>query len=179
MSYSIIFETKIVKLSDGRIIHFDRSGCNNDTAGRRKDEFSAKIYTIDEFIQKVENYKKDSKPYKEADYMQLKIGNRYATFYDYGEHLLRMLKRAISYEEFIKDFYFRVEQLTGIQLYKPEEKLMTVDEFDKVFYDLLYSGKGMTYRRLIEYPDIRDEENLISLIEAGEYLFFEIKRCCR
>ena len=39
MSYSIIFETKIVKLSDGRIIHFDRSGCNNDNVGRNKNEF--------------------------------------------------------------------------------------------------------------------------------------------
>ena len=177
MSYSIIFETKIVKLSDGRIIHFDRSGCNNDTSGRRKDDFSAEIFTIDEFIKKAEKYKKNSKPYKEnpADW-QLKIGNRYATYYDYGEHLLRMFKRAISYEEFIKSFCFRVEHLTGIQLYEPEEKLMTVDEFDKVFYDLLYSGKGMSYRRIIEFPDIVNEENLISLIEAGEYLSFEIKR---
>lgn len=174
MSYSIIFETKIVKLSDGRIIHFNRSGCNNDNAGRSKDDFSAKIYTVDEFVQKAENYKKNSKPYKEADCMELKIGSRYATYFDYGEHLLRMLKRAKTYTEFINSFYFSVEQLTGIQLHKPEEKFMTVDEFDKEFYKLLYNG-GMTYTRLMEYPDIRDEENLIRLIEAGECLSFEIR----
>lgn len=46
MSYSMIFETKIVKLSDGRIIHFDRSGCNNDDSGRRKDDFSGTIYIV-------------------------------------------------------------------------------------------------------------------------------------
>lgn len=174
MSYSIIFETKIVKLSDGRIIHFDRSGCNNDNVGRSKNDFSAKIYTVDEFIQKVENYKKNSKPYKETDYMELKIGSRYATFFDYGEHLLRMLKRAKTYTEFINSFYFSVEHLTGIQLHKPEEKFMTVEEFNKVFYKLLYSG-GMTYTKLMEYPDIKDEENLIRLIEAGECLSFEIR----
>lgn len=38
MGYSIIFQTKIVKLSDGRILHLDRSGCNNDTEGRRPDD---------------------------------------------------------------------------------------------------------------------------------------------
>lgn len=175
MSYSIIFETKIVKLSDGRIIHFDRSGCNNDNAGRRKDDFTAKIYTVDEFVQKAENYKKNSKPYKEADCMDLKIGSRYATMYDYGEHLLRMLNRAKTYTEFINSLCFRVEHLTGIQLHKPEERFMTVAEFDKEFYKLLYSGSGMTYTRLMEYPDIKDEENLVRLIEAGECLSFEIR----
>lgn len=174
MSYSIIFETKIVKLSDGRIIHFDRSGCNNDNAGRRKGDFTAKIYTVDEFIQKAENYKKNSKPYKEADCMELKIGSRYATMYDYGEHLLRMLNRVKTYTEFINSLCFRVKYLTGIQLHKPEEKFMTVDEFDKAYYKLLYSG-GMTYTRLMEYPDIKDEENLVHLIEAGECLAFEIR----
>lgn len=107
--------------------------------------------------------------------MELKIGSRYATMYDYGEHLLRMLKRAKPYAEFIRSLCFRVEHLTGIQLHKPEEKFMTIEEFDKVFYKLLYSGSGMTYTSLMEYPDIKDEENLICLIEAGECLSFEIK----
>ena len=34
MSYSIIFGTKIVNLSDGRDLHFFRSGCNNDDTPR-------------------------------------------------------------------------------------------------------------------------------------------------
>ena len=174
MSYSIIFETKIVKLSDGRIIHFDRSGCNNDDAGRRKDDFSAKVYTLEEFMRQAENYKRNSKPYKEAAYMDLKIGSRPATMYDYGDHLLRMLKRAKPYDEFIKSVYFRVRHLTGIQLHKPVERFMTVEEFDKEFYKLLYSGCGMSYTRLIEYPDIKDEKNIVRLIESSESLSFEI-----
>ncbi|MBQ3543497.1 MAG: hypothetical protein IJA34_00670 [Lachnospiraceae bacterium] len=175
MSYTIIFETKIVKLSDGRLIHFDRSGCNNDNAGRKKDDFSARIYTEEEFIKKAKKMKENNKPYKESGEFELKIGSRYATSFDYGEHLLRMLKRAKPYADFIKSIYFRIEHLTGIQLHRPEEKFMTVEEFDKEFYNLLYSGGGMSYTRLIEYPDISDEENLVKLIENKAALQFEIR----
>ena len=178
MSHSIIFETKIVKLSDGRIIHFDRSGCNNDNAGRRKDDFSAKIYTVEAFTQKAGNYKKNSKPYRDTGSMELKIGSRCATMYDYGEHLLRMLKNAMPYTEFVRSYYFIIAHLTGIQLHKPEEKFMTLEEFDKQFYKLLYGGGGMSYTRLIEYPDIHDEANLVRLIEANEALSFEIRKTC-
>ena len=45
MSYSIIFETKIIKLSDGRLLHLNLSGCNNDDAGRSRDDWNGKIYT--------------------------------------------------------------------------------------------------------------------------------------
>ena len=54
MGYSIIFETYIVKLPDGRIIHFDRSGCNNDNVGRKQNEFTGKIYNVDDFIKYTE-----------------------------------------------------------------------------------------------------------------------------
>ena len=77
MGYPIIFETKIVKLPDGRIIYFDRSGCNNDTEGRKKDEFHGKIYTESEFVEMANRFKRDSKPYKasEPQNWELKIGN--------------------------------------------------------------------------------------------------------
>lgn len=175
MSYSIVFETKIVRLSDGRIIHFDRSGCNNDTAGRQKDEFTAKIYTEEDFIQKAESYKKGRKPYKETDYFELKIGSRYGTYYDYGEHLLRMLKRAMPYEAFIEKMYFQILHIANVQLYEPEEKIISKKEFDDMFYKLLYSDKDLSYQLLLEYPDIKDEQNLIRLIENKECLSFEIR----
>lgn len=178
MSYPIIFETKIVKLSDGRIIHFDRSGCNNDDVGRRKNEFTAEIYSVDAFMEKIEKLKKNSKPIKECDPhdWELKINSRCATSYDYGEHLLRMFKRAISYENLINTFCFRAEYLTGIELIEPEHKTMTVEEFDKVFYDLLYKGSGLTYRRMIEYPDIKKEKEIVSLIDEEKPLQFEIRQ---
>ena len=115
MSYSIIFETKIVKLSDGRIIHFDLSGCNNDNSGRDRHEFHAKIYTVEDFIKYAEHFKENSKPHKESDGFDLKIGSRYATMYDYGEHLLRMLKRAETYADFLTKRYSSAEYCIGIE----------------------------------------------------------------
>ena len=104
MSYSIIFETKIVKLSDGRLLHLDLSGCNNDTSGRSRDDWNGKIYTEDAFIKYAEGFMEDSKPAKESDGFDLKIGSRYCTWYDYGKHLLRMMKRAITLDELKFDF---------------------------------------------------------------------------
>ena len=75
MSYSIVFETKIVKLSDGRIIHFNRQGCNNDDAGRKKDDFTAKIYTEKEFVSNAEKYIKENRPYKETRLWQTSFKN--------------------------------------------------------------------------------------------------------
>lgn len=176
MSYPIIFETKIIKLSDGRIIHFDRSGCNNDTAGRKKDEFRADIYTMDEFMNKIEKLKKNSKPIKESDPhdWELKIGSRYATLYDYGEHLLRMFKRAFSYKELINSKRFVVKHITGIELIEPEYKIMSLEEFDKIYFDLLYGGKGLTYRRMIDYPNVLNESKIVDLIDKKQHLEFEI-----
>ena len=174
MSYSIIFETKIVKLSDGRIIHFDLSGCNNDNSGRDRHEFHAKIYTVEDFIKYAEHFEENSKPHKESDGFDLKIGSRYATMYDYGEHLLRMLKRAETYADFLTKRYSSAEYCIGIELYKPERKTMTLEEFDKVFYKLLYGEGGLSYSRVMEYPDMRNEAEIVKLIEDKKPIQFYI-----
>lgn len=74
MGYSIIFETKIVSLSDGRLIHFDLSGCNNDNCGRNRDEFIGIIYTHDGFIKYAERFKNGSNPLKECSSFDMRIG---------------------------------------------------------------------------------------------------------
>ena len=172
MSYSIIFQTKIVKLDDGRVIHFDRSGCNNDDVGRTKGEFTAKIYTLDEFIKRAESFKENSVPYKQADNFDIKIGSRYATYYDYGEHLLRMLKRAESFEDMKAHHAFRASYCKEIELTAPEHKTMTPEEFSEVFYKLLYGDKPFRYRCIMEHPDDKDE--IISRIESGAPIEFYI-----
>ena len=173
MGYSIIFETKIVILPDGRIIHFDRSGCNNDNAGRKKGEFTGKIYSKDEFVKYAEHYKKKSKPYKEYDGWDLKIRSRCATYFDYGEHLLRMLKRAKSYGEFVNQYYFQARYCKAIQLIKPEEKEMTLEEFDKAYYDLLYNG-GLSYYTIMEYPESMEE--IVKCLEDNKPMEFYIDK---
>lgn len=175
MSYSIIFETKIVLLSDGRLIHFSRQGCNNDNAGRHKDEFEAQIHTREDFVHIAEGYKSHSKPFsKEDGNWDLKVGSAYATYHDYGEHLLRMLKRALPYGEFIKKYHVYATLLVGVHVKKPIDRMMTPKEFSEQFYDLLYSGNGMTYQRLYEYPDTSDERSIVDLIEKGSPIQFEI-----
>lgn len=174
MGYSIIFETKIAELSDGRIIHFDRSGCNNDNCGRNRGEFTGKIYTKEDFIRKANNLKKNSAPYKESDGFDIKIGGRYATMYDYGEHLLRMLKRAVDYKTFVADRCVTARYCKSIELIEPEHKELTLEEFDKVYFDLLYSGKTFRYSRIMDFPDIKDEELIVGLLEKNVPIEFYV-----
>lgn len=50
MSYPIIFKTKFINFSDGRIMHLSLRGCNNDDEGRNNDDWQANIYTKTEFM---------------------------------------------------------------------------------------------------------------------------------
>lgn len=175
MGYSIIFETKIVKMEDGRIIHFDRSGCNNDNEGRKKNEFTGRVYNESDFVKFAENFKKNSKPFKNTDIWDLKIGNRCATMYDYGDHLLRMLKRAKRIEDFLKEYYFWAYHFKGIELLSPEHKEITDKrEIDKIFYDSIYTNNGIRYRRMVDYP--KDINVIIGLIENNEPITFSITK---
>lgn len=102
MGYSIIFETKIVTMTDGAILHLDRSGCNNDSEGREKGVFIPKLYSPEDFVKRVRNFMSGSAPYKKnVGSWEMKVGGRYATHYDYGMHLLRMLKRAVPYVDLL------------------------------------------------------------------------------
>ena len=174
MSYPIVFETKIAELSDGRIIHFDRSGCNNDNCGRSRSEFTGKLYTREDFIQKANNYKKNSKPYKESDNFDMKIGSRYATIYDYGEHLLRMLRKAVDYKTFVTDRRVTAMYCKSIELIEPEHKTLTLKEFDKVYHELLRSDKIFRYSRVMDFPDTKDEELIVGLLEKDIPIEFYI-----
>lgn len=165
MSYSIIFETKFVKLKDGRLLHLDRSGCNNDNAGRDLSDFTGKIYTEKELKEKAESYMKDGKP----EYWELKIGSKYSTYYEYGEHLLRMAKRAIPFDEFMTERYFYAERYDGVELLEPEVKRLTPKEFDEYWYN---SRGSFSYRRLT--TKIETEEEIIKALENKEPVSFYV-----
>lgn len=163
MSYSIIFQTIVLRLPDGRVLHLDRSGCNNDSSGRDKHSFYGKIYTEADFIAYAQGFKADSAPYKESGSFELKIGSRPASMYDYGEHLLRMLKRAPTYADFCKKHTVYVNHLTGIHMVKPEEKDYTVDEF----YRLQWNGclpHEYSYSR--RWKCINDLPDIIRVLET-------------
>lgn len=54
----------------------------------------------------------------------LKIGSRYCTYYDYGMHLLRMLKRAISFDELTHSGkYVSFSKIDGVTVFEPQKHL--------------------------------------------------------
>lgn len=137
MSYPIVFQTKIVKINDNEIIHFNRVGCNNDDEGRVANVYEAKIRTIEDFKRMAEGFIINSKPYKETGIFELKVGSKWCSFYDYGMYLLRALKRADNLETFKNNYAFRATVIKGI------EATDTDNAVHKVF-------------SIIEYPDIFD-----------------------
>ena len=175
MGYSIVFETKIVLLSDGRLIHFSRDGCNNDDFGRRRDEFTAKIYTREEFERCAKCFMENSAPHtEEKPCFDLKIGNRIASYYDYGAHLLRMLSRAKLYSAFIRERNVNAQYCTGIEIEKPYRQFVSCREFEDTWRDLLQKYGHVSYNRIMEYPDIRDENAIVKLIEKDTPMNFYI-----
>lgn len=172
MSYSIIFQTKIAKLKDGRIIHFDRSGCNNDNAGRNKGNFSGKVYTIEEFIAYAEAFKKDSIPYKESGEFDMKIVSRPASFYDYGEHLLRMLKRSKTLDEIMRSKCFRASYCKAIEIVEPAREVIKPENFLNRIYNLEGNTSSIRYRRIMEH--LLTEKEIVQSLENGKEVEFFI-----
>ena len=171
MGYPMIFETKIVNLSDGRLIHFNRSGCNNDNEGRRQNDWSAKVYTQDEFKDYVDKFKTGSRPYKDSlpHEWELKIYGRMATPYDYGEHLERMQKRAMDYEEFVSEFDMKIKRHDEVDLISPERKTMTFNEFVE-YTNKLPIERQLRYRITSTRLDLSDEQGVVQEIEKGSPL---------
>ena len=148
MGYGIIFKTKIVNLSDGRILHLSLQGCNNDNEGRKNDDWQGKIYTKEDFIKFAEGFKNDSKPSKESEGFDLKIGSRYCTYYE--------LIHSGKYVSFN-----RIDGVTVFENDKPTE--MTMKEFDDYFYKKLYSNARIRYR--INYTFLETEDDVIKAFD--------------
>jgi len=168
MSHSIIFDTKFINLSDGRLLHLDRSGCNNDDAGRDLSDYIGKIYTQKELMDYAKSFMKD----KELDGWELKILGRHCTYYEYGEHLLRMAKRAVDYNTFCSERYFSATRYDGVNLIKPEEKIMTPKEFSDCFYKLLYGGQQLSYTRIT--TPLNNEKEIIQALDKKESVSFYV-----
>lgn len=172
MGYPIIFKTKIVNLSDGRILHLNRSGCNNDTEGRRNDEWNGKIYTKEEFAEMVDHFMDDSKPMKESENFDLKIGSRYCTFYDYAQHMLRMQKRATSFDELISSKEpTTFKRYDGVVVYINDEPVkMTMYEFKEYVQTHLFQNCHYRY----EWTPLLTEKDVVNALDKNEPLKIRI-----
>ena len=166
MSYSIIFETKIVKLSDGRLLHLNLSGCNNDDAGRSRDDWHGKIYTENAFIQYAEGFMKNSEPSTETNDFDLKIRSKYSTWYDYGKHLLRMMKKSVTLDELKHSGkYVSFDRVDGATVFEDEEDIeMTMEEFNSYRYKKLHNGR---IEYMINYTLLETEKDIIEAFDNG------------
>lgn len=179
MSYPIIFQTKVVKINDNEIIHFNRIGCNNDDEGRVVNVYEAKIRTIEDFKRMAEGFIINSKPYKETGIFDLKVGSKWCSFYDYGMYLLRALKRADNLETFKNNYAFRTTVIKGIEATDADNaihKVFSIIEYPNIF-DMFYElrsdnrvfegvdlGKA-SCRKVVDY--IYDIKDSIDLIKEG------------
>lgn len=183
MSYPIIFQTKVVKINDNEIIHFNRIGCNNDDEGRVANVYEAKIRTIEDFKRMAEGFIINSKPYKETGVFDLKVGSKWCSFYDYGMYLLRALKRADNLETFKNNYAFRATVIKGIEATDIDNaihKVFSIIEYPDIFdiyYESFYKSRsgnrvfeGIDFgkascRKVIDY--IYDIKDSIDLIKEG------------
>lgn len=178
MSYTIIFQTKIIKLDDGRIIHLSRQGCNNDTEGRQLTVFDGKLYTIQEFEEKIKEYETQ---YPESE---LKIGDRWSNRRGYAEHLRRMLKRAVTWQQLkerasslfahaphIEYPYHGAVRLNGENEYKPYD--LTNPEENEAFFKLYDNFRaGHSYR--LTYDNEYDIDKIVKMLEKDNYAEFHV-----
>lgn len=183
MSYPIVFQTKVVKINDNEIIHFNRVGCNNDDEGRVANVYETKIRTIEDFKRMAEGFIINSKPYKETGVFDLKVGSKWCSFYDYGMYLLRALKRADNLETFKNNYAFRATVIKGIEATDIDNaihKVFSIIEYPDIFdiyYESFYKSRsgnrvfeGIDFgkascRKVIDY--IYDIKDSIDLIKEG------------
>ena len=173
MGYAIIFETKICKLDNGDVIHFSLQGCNNDDAGRSRDDFSAKYYTKESWEEEI--YKWES--IERNDGFDLRIGSRYCNWSDYGKHLRTMTKRGKSFDDMKKERTIYGRVFDGITYYPEEGEPIDYpaeakQSIDDIVYGIWYGRYKGSYRNRTHIIDTLDE--IINTLKSNGHVRFFI-----
>lgn len=174
MVYDIVHETVILKLSDGRYLHLDSRSPSDSSGEKSHSEFSAAIYTKDELLKKAEEYQRGTGPYVETGQFDIMIRNRKASWYDYGSHLIRLMKRSKPYSFFVNHRIVHVYTQKSTQFIKPEEIIVPSSEFRNYISLYLYTGEKIAYRHITEEIDRNNEQEVIAAIEQGHNTHFII-----
>lgn len=136
MSYGIIFEDKIIKLDNGMLLQVERFGCNNDDSGRTKDDFTGKLWKYEDYIEEATKHINNKDTYSDF-YCCIGNKNRPKTEAEYGMHLLYILKRAKTYDDFIKKNRLYAHVMRGWYVTKDNEtKYYPVNEIENIWYKL-------------------------------------------
>lgn len=165
MALDIIYETIILLLSDGRYLHLSSWGKTDKSDNKTHTEFTGRIYTKDDLIKIAKSYMENSKPYVESGKVDLIIINRCASFYEYGLHILRMIKRAKSYDYFINHRHIRIVCNKSVQIVKPEKIIVDYLSLDPMLEKYMYLGDKVAYSYIIEEVDPHNEDMVIRLID--------------
>ena len=170
MGYDIIFDSMFARLSDGRLLHLERSGCNNDDAGRSRYEFRGKFYTDEELQKRAESFMKDGN----TSQNDLKIRSKWCSWYQYGEHLLRMAKRATPLSELMQERRIQATRYDGLKVFKQgdnEGTIITGKEAEDWMYDAMYGRRpGESYLRLTSKYNTADEIVKVLEKDNGKYV---------
>lgn len=136
MGYKIVFQDKYIDLGDGQYLYLERSGCNNDTEGRKKDIYTAALLPETEVIHIIDGYLEAN----EDDDWVMKIGSRQVNLHQYGKHLKTMFKRAITWDATRMDsgatlidqvnIYFKDKDVTGH---------LDIEEWSQVWTEYVYN----------------------------------------
>lgn len=158
MRYEIVFATIIVE-KNGKIYHFNRSGCDNDDFGRKADDFTLKIYDNKELALK------DIQRFKNCFDENLKLNGKFVSYDYYYNYLKKKIEKPLSYEKFKSDYCNSYSQLKSIKClnndceYNPQE-------FNSVYYDLIkqYNGIKVMYNyQDLDFEDLTGIEDLSSV----------------
>ena len=174
MSYSIIFETKIVILPDDRILHLSLEGCNNDDEGRDRHDFRGKIYTQKEWEAYINRWLTE----EGTGSFDLKIGSRYCEWADYGKHLRTMTNRATTWEELCEHRICNAKSYDGITYYpevgEPVYYPADSEEIDGIVYGLIYGRIKGQYKP--KRTILSQIEDIVNAIDDGKSVHFYISK---
>lgn len=185
MGYPVIRETKFVILPDGRYLHLSLQGCNNDTAGRARDEFVGALYTAQKLEYHIEDYENCEIPQNGG--FELQIGNRKCFYKDYGKHLRTMMRRAVKWETLqeTNGCYAIVAEACVTDTHGKILRSLSEAEFDAhspYMYNMRMSGFYIDAQG-VEHPDkrlyikrnrINDINTIVQKLDAGVLLEFYV-----
>lgn len=173
MGYPIVFQTKVIKTADGKIIHFTRQGCNNDEEGRKKDVYKvAGIYDNEtSFLNYANDFVIRGDTYKNGGPFELKVGCKKSSYVDYGAHLIRMMKRATTLDTLS---VHEAEVYKGITVVYEDDtkKSYSPKEWENVCYDYIYNNTKKAKKITPIFETVYESEDILKQVfqaEEAEY----------
>ena len=168
MSYSIIFETVICKVDNDKILHLSRQGCNNDTEGRIKSEFIGKLYSVEDWKNKIKKLEAGN-----SEGFELKIGSICCAIADYGKHLRTITKRAVMFDDFVKDNVLCLKNFVGCNIvYNDGTEKFVQGEIDTLA--LFRTEENIAYIRP-QIEEIKEPNKIISYLNKADYGNFYLR----